>query len=166
MPIDRIFIFAFAVSLALATSACPGSLDDPERFKTSTGACDAVKDVFAPRCATAGCHSAADKQENLDLETAGIAGRTVGKPSKGNAALNLVDPGGDPAKSVLYTKLTTTPPFGSRMPQVGAKLDDASIACVKAWVAAQGTGKPDTGGSDAPAGDSAGGADVADGASD
>ena len=45
----------------------------------------------------------------------------------------LVDPN-DPAKSVLYTKLQSPPPFLSQMPLTGAKLDAATQACFLTWI--------------------------------
>jgi hypothetical protein len=44
---------------------------------------------------------------------------------------------------VLYTKLTTNPPFGARMPLANGPLDDATIQCVRAWIIEQ---VPDAGG--------------------
>jgi hypothetical protein len=48
----------------------------------------------------------------------------------------LVDPS-NPTMSVVYTKLTATPPFGARMPFGQTPLDDATIACVLQWITVQ-----------------------------
>ena len=58
--------------------------------------------------------------------------RLSGKKAMGGPGL-LIDPT-TPTASVLYTKLTPTPPFGARMPLVGAPLSDADIACVLSWI--------------------------------
>ncbi len=47
----------------------------------------------------------------------------------------LIDPS-DPTASVVYTKLTMVPPFGSRMPLAGMPADDTTLACVLAWISA------------------------------
>jgi hypothetical protein len=39
--------------------------------------------------------------------------------------------------SIVYAKVTFTPPFGSRMPLGKPPLDDPTIACVLAWISAQ-----------------------------
>jgi hypothetical protein len=58
--------------------------------------------------------------------------RLSGKQAMGGSGL-LIDPANASA-SVLYTKLTPTPPFGARMPLVGAPLSDADMACVLSWI--------------------------------
>jgi hypothetical protein len=58
--------------------------------------------------------------------------RLSGKEAAGGPGV-LIDPT-TPAASVLYTKLTATPPFGARMPLVGAPLGDGDIACVLSWI--------------------------------
>ena len=87
--------------------------------------CDAAKEVLLPKCATAGCHSATDMLSGLDLESTNVLGRLSGKTAMGGSGL-LVDPA-NPDRSVLYTKCTASPPFGSRMPTVST-LDDAAVA--------------------------------------
>lgn len=127
------------MGLALVLSACAGDLRDPERFEDGGGAgegasaaCgDVEQAVLATKCATSGCHDAASKSGKLDLSGAGVHARLVGQPATGGGT--LVDPG-NPDKSVLYEKLLPMPPYGSRMP-LGSALDDATIACVRAWVA-------------------------------
>jgi hypothetical protein len=144
-----------ALVLACATFSCAGTLEDPERFaidggtslattvdgsssiQSNSGAgCDAtVVALFPARCASAGCHSATDKTAGLDLESPDVRARLMGAAATGGPGV-LVDPGGDPQKSVLYLKLTPAPPFGAQMPLTGAKLDDATLSCVAQWIAA------------------------------
>ena len=78
--------------------------------------------------------SAAAKSQNLDLQSPGVAARLVGVAASGGGL--LIDPT-DPSQSVVYTKLTATPPFGSRMPLGMVPLDDAMLACVLSWVSQQ-----------------------------
>jgi len=66
------------------------------------------------------------------------AARLAGKAATGGPGV-LVDPGGDPSKSVLYLKLTSSPPFGSQMPLTGTKLDATTLACVATWIATRGS---------------------------
>jgi hypothetical protein len=73
----------------------------------------------------------------LDLESPGVFSRLSGKMAQGGSGL-LIDPS-QPDMSVLYTKLTTTPPFGSRMPLTGTPLDDSTVTCVLTWIQKGGT---------------------------
>jgi hypothetical protein len=87
----------------------------------------------------------------MDLESPDVVSRLVGVKATEGSGL-LIDPS-DPMASVLYTKLTTVPPFGSRMPLGGKTLDDSTMACVLAWVSeSAGDAGPsdDSGGADAP----------------
>jgi hypothetical protein len=135
----RVAILAFAG----ACVGCPANLEDPGRFALDgatsldgpEGCGDITQTLFLPVCATAECHSTSAKQQSLDLQAPGVASRLVGVPSTEGAGL-LIDPS-MPSASWLYTKLTTSPPFGVRMPFNLPPLDDARIACVLQWVTAQ-----------------------------
>jgi hypothetical protein len=143
------FAIALAGILAL-TAGCPGTLDDPAAFLdaaragelaadggTSEGGAncpDVPQAVFTANCALAGCHDAQSKMQGLDLQSPDVASRLVGVPATEGPGL-LIDPSA-PSSSVLYLKLTAMPPFGARMPLAG-KLDDATIACVLAWITEQ-----------------------------
>jgi hypothetical protein len=114
---------------ALLCAGCPGSLGDTSRF---TAACptDIQAAIFVPRCATSGCHSAADHVAALDLESPNVDTRLVGTPATGGDGL-LIDPSYTDG-SVLIRKLTPAPPFGAQQPP-GAPLDALSIDCIRAW---------------------------------
>jgi hypothetical protein len=143
-------LFLGAVLLpAVAWTGCAGSLEDPEMFTTQADAgtpveasaeaapaptCPDVPTLFAKSCGTTGCHDATTKAEALDLVSAGLPSRLVGVPSVEGVGL-LIDPA-TPSKSVLYTKLLSSPPFGARMPTGGA-LDTATTQCVLAWITSQ-----------------------------
>jgi len=131
----RTLIAAFV--LAAALPACPGSLEDPSRFDGQFGGgssvgCQDVPMLLSTRCATAGCHASANSAAGLDLVTADVITRLSGKMASGGTGL-LIDPM-QPANSVLYTKLTSVPPFGGRMPLSGAVLDDTTQSCVLTWI--------------------------------
>jgi hypothetical protein len=133
-------------ALSLVCLACPGTLQDPERFvhdaavdgptvDTEAGAdgggCpDVPTQIFAAKCGVAGCHSASSPQQGLDLASPNVGDRITGACAKGGGY--LVDPT-NPSSSVIYKKLMNPPPFGSQMP-LGQPLDDATIACVLAYV--------------------------------
>jgi hypothetical protein len=131
------FIRAAVVGLVAACVGCPASLEDPGRFTNALGPCpDVPQDVFIKVCSTtAGCHSAVDKMLGLDLQSQGVASRLVGVHATGGPGL-LVDPA-SPSTSILYTKLTASPPYGARMPFGEAPLPDATIACVLQWITVQ-----------------------------
>jgi hypothetical protein len=140
--------------LALVSLAgCPGHLDDPDRFRGDggvTGECpDVPTAVFQAHCSAAGCHGPTAPAAGLDLASPGVAERVVGHAASECAGYVLADPENAEA-SLLVEKLGPEPPCGSRMP-LGATLDDATIACVKAWIAEQTPVAP--GPSDADAGD-------------
>jgi hypothetical protein len=127
---------------AVLCLGCAGTLDDPSRFlgdagtaNVGDGACpDVPSSVFATTCAIAGCHSATDMTQGLNLQSPDVASRLVGVCARGGGF--LVDPD-HPSQSVVYTKLTLAPPFGSRMPLGKPVLDAATLACVLTWVSAQ-----------------------------
>jgi hypothetical protein len=156
------------ILLVAANVGCPGTLEDPERFleagagqpapqgempgeeggaSVDAGNCpDVPQAVFIPNCTGASCHNAKDKAQGLDLQSPGVGARLVGAAATEGPGL-IIDPS-SPSNSVLYKKLTANPPFGARMP-LGSMLDDATVACVLAWITEQassgGSADPDAG---------------------
>ena len=136
---------AIACSLLLG-AGCAGSLDHPERFAylanppdagggpggSDDAGCDPVTDIFPPSCTTSACHSAQSQQGNLDLQSAGLPQRLVGKQAHGGPGL-LIDPA-HPDQSVLLLKLGDNPPFQFQMPLGAPPLSADEIACLTAWV--------------------------------
>ncbi len=123
-----------------------GSREDaraPAAGDGAVGCADVPRDVLAARCATSGCHSAADKSQGLDLESPNVAARLVGVAAGAGPGL-LIDPSA-PSRSVVYTKLSASPPYGARMPFARTVLDDETTACVLAWVASLGERDDDAG---------------------
>ncbi len=131
----RVLVGALLVAVCVG---CPGSLEDPGRFAVdgSGAACpDIAQTLFPTDCATAQCHSTAVKQQGLDLQSPDVLARLVGVPATGGPGL-LIDPS-TPQASVIYAKLTATPPFGARMPFGETPLDDGTVACVLQWITMQ-----------------------------
>jgi hypothetical protein len=146
-----------AIALLTACTGCPGGLQDPSRFDlqaSNAGCPDVPQSLFLPTCATSACHSADAKMEGLDLQSPNVAARLIGAHAMGGPGF-LIDPS-TPAASVIYTKLTATPPFGVRMPFSEPALDEATIGCVLQWLTEQvdgGAGEGGTGEVDASASD-------------
>jgi hypothetical protein len=171
-------VLVIALAFVLASAGCAGSLTDPWDFETpqtdsgaaatvdapATG-CPDIPTKLATTCGQGGCHDPTTRAEALDLVSPDLAARLVGVPAVEGMGL-LIDPA-TPSKSVVYTKLLATPPFGARMP-TGGSLDDATIQCVLDWITtAAGSASPgaDSGSSPQPfdagvSGDAAAAADT------
>src|SRR6185437_7272428 len=116
LPISTL---AFAALAGAVITGCPGTLQDPERFlgdgAAGGGSCpDVQTTIIQGTCAVGGCHSTADKQQGLDLQSPNPDSRLVNVPATEGTGL-LIDPNA-PQTSILYVKLSATPPFGARMP--------------------------------------------------
>jgi hypothetical protein len=108
--------------------------------------------IFDVSCVATACHNAMDHAFALDLQSPGVAARLVNQPSleatepDGCTPLKLIDPN-DWSQSYILLKVeespTTNPPgpqAGTQMPQQGAKLNAAQIACLQGWVEAEAAG--------------------------
>lgn len=149
--------------LGLSLSACAGDLKQPERFEVSQGAasaapedagskdtkdddkepsggsdagasaCGSTTALLKAKCGTAGCHGAVGGAAGLDLATDGLAARLKDLPSsaacEGYAQIDSKDPG----QSLIYLKVTDTPPCAPRMP-IGTPLSDTEQACLLEWL--------------------------------
>lgn len=134
-------------------AACPGSLENPERFLTGHP-CDYVvdeilSDTSNSGCARVGCHGVANPQQGLDLASDDLIGRLSDEKASAACVAQLWIDTSSPSRSLLYTKLTDNPPCGSRMP-VGPALPAEDVACVLGWLEWQ-LGAPDAGAADAVA---------------
>jgi hypothetical protein len=141
-------VLAALIASVSVLAGCPGSLDDPARFEGELGigsgggagggsgdagdGCPSPPPSFGTTCSVSGCHAASMPAGGLDLVSPNLVVRISGREAMDGPGL-LVDPT-RPAASVLYTKLTPTPPFGARMPLVGAPLSDADIAGLLSWI--------------------------------
>ncbi len=121
-----------AILFGLLLAGCGGKLDRPERFQP--GACaDTETTIFQPRCATAGCHSGAAPEADLDFGTAGVGKRMLDKTSATCGGKKLID-SATPSASLLLEKIAPSPSCGVQMPLTGNYLSDAERSCVAQWV--------------------------------
>jgi hypothetical protein len=145
------------LGLAAAVAGCsPGSLDDPGRFDVNGsasggdigggvqdgggngslfgegGACPDIPQFFAATCTASSCHNASDEAQGLNLQSPDVTSRLVSVMATEGPGL-LVDPSA-PSASVLYLKLTASPPFGAQMPLGQKPLPGAMTACVLDWI--------------------------------
>lgn len=129
-----------------ALTACPsgGTLDQPDRFTTAQGACDALP-IFEQSCAGSLCHTSGNRPAlgGIDLISPGVAERVL----TGHAiAYDLtIDPENCPTEpeplldpdnldqSLLLTKILGTQQCGDIMPPTG-KLSEAEIDCMRSWL--------------------------------
>lgn len=94
-----------------------------------------VNDIFAPSCATAGCHDAAGTAGSLPLTTTADVRAMLGRPASECGGATLVRPG-DPDGSYLVNKVVAAKPScGDPMPLGGAPLSATEVACLRDWVA-------------------------------
>ena len=143
------------LAFAAAAVGCATSLDDPGRFGVSGngtgtdavgggqeggagsvlgegGACPDIPQFFAATCTASSCHNANDEAQGLDLQSPDVASRLVSVMATEGPGL-LVDPSA-PSASILYLKLTASPPFGAEMPLGQKPLPEAMTACVLDWI--------------------------------
>lgn len=131
----RLAALALLAVAGLELTACPGTIEDPERFiggaTGSTEPCTEPSGIFAESCTLMGCHTTSVPAVGLDLQSPNFEQRLVGVPAMGGGT--LVVPG-DSASSVLYTKVTDRPPFGFQMPSGLPALTQAQMDCIRDWI--------------------------------
>ncbi len=135
--------------VTIAGAGCPGTLDDPDNFRAGNLCPDVPTELLVPRCGSANCHAAFTPAGGLDLVTPEVAARVVGVPAVGPACtdsgLILAVPT-DPGASLLFRKISGTPPCGSSMPLGGDRLTPKEVSCVKEWISTLHAGDgPDAG---------------------
>ncbi len=86
--------------------------------------------VFAPSCATSGCHNGT-QSPNLSSRVA--YDNIVGVQSN-FGGLNYIEPN-DPDNSYLFRKLTGSDISGSRMPRGASALSSERIDSIRVWIA-------------------------------
>ena len=130
-------------TLLLTLTACPGRLEDPDRFLINAETCvEYTELVMQERCSAATCHTTVNPAGELDLQSPRIGERLVGVEAPGCGG-TIVDPD-DPFESIIYRKLLGTPPCGAQMPGAGEVLSEAEANCFLDWIVAQGPdGLPD-----------------------
>jgi hypothetical protein len=90
-------------------------------------------EIFAPTCASVGCHDTLGAQSQMVLSPARAYANTVNVPSVEMPNLMRIAPN-DPANSYLYRKITGAGITGDRMPQSRPPLSDAEIKLVRDWI--------------------------------
>lgn len=156
MMTRRILVWCFgALWLWLLAAGCGGDSPSPGAAASAAGMGAAgggapaatftqVYAMLFPRASTGQCDMChalpAHDVVNGNLETgmtqASAYAALMGKQSQSSRCMSrpLVVPN-DPEMSLLYLKLSPTPPCGVRMPN-GGKLSDAQIDMVRSWIAA------------------------------
>jgi hypothetical protein len=119
----RLLGLLLGLGIAPLLSACPGHLEDPERFVACT--MDVERELLAPRCATAGCHSATSPAANLDLASPGLAARL-------SSATSTCE--GRPLTANMLDKVQPTPTCGSPMPLGGSPLSPQEQDCLELYL--------------------------------
>ena len=146
-----------AVAAAVLAAGCAGDLD-PSLIPLGQGgsggggatACDAPKMVFTASCALTGCHAANSAGgAGLDLASAGVAGRLLGKgPSTNVSGGALCDSAGkpylvagsNPATGLLMDKMDAAKTTcGSTMSVLG-QLTASQLTCLSDWATGVTTG--------------------------
>ena len=131
----NLFIF-FIVSLLL--TACTGGDGSGLPPRLPPGAfgpnfSEIQANVFAPNCATSGCHLGAGAPQGLRLDDANSYGLLVGIASSEVASTLRVAPG-DPDNSYLVQKLEGTASVGAQMPLNAPPVEQASIDVIRQWI--------------------------------
>jgi hypothetical protein len=90
-----------------------------------------VTALFKKTCGSPGCHAAGSPQ--VDLVSANVERRLVGKGATGTACKGKTLVAADGGDSLLMDKLSTSPPCGSPMPITGSLSDDERT-CLMDWV--------------------------------
>jgi hypothetical protein len=89
--------------------------------------------IFAPNCATTGCHFGAGAPQGLRLDDANSFGMLVGVASSQESSILRIAPG-DPSNSYLLRKLEGSASVGAQMPLSAPPLDQASIDVIRQWI--------------------------------
>jgi hypothetical protein len=127
---SSVALFA-VVSWVVVASGCPGTLTDEEKkMFQGGGSCPDIPSFLTAKCGNAGCHP---QGATLDLASAGVEARLVGKAASVTCGGAIFVNPADPAGSLLYKKLNDSPPCGSKMP-LGSSLTQLEIDCIKTWI--------------------------------
>lgn len=89
--------------------------------------------IFAPNCATTGCHLGAGAPQGLRLDDANSFGMLVGVASSQESSILRVAPG-DPNNSYLLRKLQGSASVGAQMPLSAPPLEQPSIDVIRQWI--------------------------------
>ena len=149
MSSDRasLLLVPLAWLVLVGATGCPGSLENKDDFLAAAGgggatgpttggqggspADDPCDGLITERCATSTCHSPGVTPPDLSYE--GRVDRIRDQPARCDDTLLLVNTA-SPEESLMYTKCTSAPPCGSRMPLTDGPLEDEELACLLAWI--------------------------------
>lgn len=121
--------------LALLVLACSDDGDDNPTGSNGSGNGDIISyasqvmPIITTRCATLSCHGSQPGTGNLFMGNATWAEIINAMGDNGR----IIEPGNSIA-SPLYTKTTSNPPFGARMPQGRAPLSAAQQEAIMKWI--------------------------------
>ena len=120
------------LALGAVCVGCEGRLERRERFIMDAGAdcSDVEKTIFKPACGGSGCHENPGAASNLDLVTAGVAGRLGG----------LSTCQSKPMKTYMLEKVSMAPGCGQPMPFNADALTAAEMKCLTDYMATVGDG--------------------------
>jgi hypothetical protein len=104
------------------TAACPSS-GGPVSYSAN------VHPIIIGRCAIPGCHSGGSTSGGLDL---GSGDYGVVRVAAGNNGPIITE--GDASVSTLYTKTTSSPPFGNQMPYMQTPLTVQEQEMIRDWI--------------------------------
>lgn len=139
--------------IGISVSACAGELSNPERFEVGQSAattadagragapvgdagastCGSTIALLTSKCGNAGCHGAASPAAGLDLASADLGARLRDVAASASCDGYSIIDSKDPSRSLLYLKVTDTPPCAPRMP-IGTPLSDTEQSCLLAWI--------------------------------
>lgn len=117
--------------LLLLGTACPGRLEDPERFESAAAepcTLDVERTLLPASCGSGGCHGTSNPAAGLDLVSPGVAQRLLDVKSSCRDK-PLVNASG----SYLLEKLHPRPGCGTQMP-LGTPLTASELGCVEQYV--------------------------------
>lgn len=124
------------VVCAAVTSACPGSLENPDRFAGVSCELniDVERDVLQAKCGGMDCHnSGANPAAGLDLESPNVLQRLIDVPGRACDGRQLIQSEA-PDGSQLLDRVQEMPECGLRMPLGADVLPAEEQNCLRAWV--------------------------------
>ncbi len=122
-------------------AACPGSLENPERFRGADAGppppscvpAEVPQKILVPACATEGCHVEPARASGLDLASPGLAERLIDVAGSSCNGRPLIDRA-RPERSQMYDRLLVGTECGLRMPLGPTPLSEEDQECVLEWI--------------------------------
>lgn len=135
---DRKNLYIFSI-VSLFLAACTGGDGSGLPPRLPPGAfgpnfSEIQANIFAPNCATSGCHLGVGAPQGLRLDAASSYGLLVGVASSQVSSTLRVAPGA-PDNSYLIQKLEGSASVGARMPLNAPPIEQAFIDVIRQWIA-------------------------------